>query len=64
MPNTASGSVLLAPYSGTSSEVVVVTTCYKWEFAQQIPYVKLGNMADGAMMMQTSTAFRTEPYAN
>ncbi len=62
--NTASGSDLIAQYSGTSSEVVVVTTCYKWEFAQQIPYVKLGNMADGAMMMQTSTAFRTEPYAN
>jgi Flp pilus assembly protein TadG len=62
--NGASGTHLIAQYSGTSSEIVLVTTCYKWEFAQSIPYVKLGNMSDGSMMMQTSTAFRTEPYAN
>lgn len=60
--NTASGSDLIGTYSGASSDVVVVTTCYKWEFAQSIPYVKLGNMGDGSMMMQTTTAFRTEPY--
>jgi len=60
--NNASGSDPIATYSGTSSDIVVVTTCYKWEFAQSIPYVKLGNMSDGAMMMQTATAFRTEPY--
>jgi Flp pilus assembly protein TadG len=62
--NSASGSDPIATYSGTSSEIVVVTTCYKWEFAQNIPYIKIGNMSDGSMMMQTATAFRTEPYAN
>ncbi len=62
--NSASGGDPIATYSGTASDIVVVTTCYKWEFAQQIPYVKLGNMSDGSMMMQTATAFRTEPYAN
>jgi Flp pilus assembly protein TadG len=60
--NSASGSDLIATYSGTASEIVVVTTCYKWEFAQKIPFIALGNMSDGSLMMQTSTAFRTEPY--
>jgi Flp pilus assembly protein TadG len=62
--NTASGSDQIATYSGTASDIVVVTTCYKWEFSQSIPFVKLGNMADKSMMMQSATAFRTEPYSN
>lgn len=61
--NTANGSDPISTYSGTQSEIVIVTTCYRWEFAQSIPYVKFGNMADGSMMIQTATAFRTEPYA-
>lgn len=60
--NSASGSDPIANYSGASSDIVLVTTCYKWDFAQNIPFVKLGNMSDGSMMMQTATAFRTEPY--
>ncbi len=62
--NNASGTDKIAQYSGTASDIVIVTTCYKWEFAQKIPFVKLGNMSDKSMMMQTATAFRTEPYAN
>lgn len=62
--NSAAGGDKIATYTGTASEIVIVTTCYKWEFAQQIPFVKLGNMNDGSLMMQSSTAFRTEPYAN
>jgi Flp pilus assembly protein TadG len=62
--NTASGSDPIANYSGESSDIVMVTTCYKWEFANQIPYVKIGNMTDGSMMMQATTAFRTEPYGD
>lgn len=62
--NTAGGGEPIATYSGAASDIVVVTTCYKWEFAQKIPFVKIGNMSDNSMMMQTSTAFRTEPYAN
>lgn len=61
--NTAAGSDPIATYTGTASEIVVVTTCYKWEFAQQIPFVKIGNMSDNSMMMQSTTSFRTEPYA-
>ena len=43
--------------------MVLVTTCYKWDFAAKVPYFKVGNMGDGAMMMQTATAFRTEPFS-
>ncbi len=60
--NNAGGSDKIAQYSGTASEVVLVTTCYKWDFAKKLPYLKLGNMSDNAMMMQSATAFRTEPY--
>jgi Flp pilus assembly protein TadG len=61
--NSASGGDQIAQYSGTASEIVLVTTCYKWEFTQNLPFVKLGNMSDGSTMMQTATAFRTEPYS-
>lgn len=60
--NSANGSDSISQYSGTASEIVLVTTCYKWDFAAQLPYFKIGNMGDGAMMMQTATAFRSEPY--
>jgi Flp pilus assembly pilin Flp len=60
--SNAQGSDQIATYSGGASDVVVVTTCYQWDFAGKIPFVKLGNMPNGAMMMQTSTSFRTEPF--
>jgi Flp pilus assembly protein TadG len=60
--NPAPGSDLIAIYSGTASDVVVVTACYKWDFTAKLPFLKLGNMADGSMMMQTATSFRSEPY--
>ncbi len=49
-------------YTGAASDIVVVTACYKWDFTKKLPFLKLGNMNDGAMMMQTATAFRSEPY--
>jgi Flp pilus assembly protein TadG len=52
----------IATYTGTASDVVIVTVCYKWEYASKLPFIKLGNMTDGSMMIQTSTAFRTEPF--
>ena len=60
--NSASGSDKIAQYSGSASEVVLVTACYKWDFTQKLPFLRLGNMSDKSMMMQTATAFRTEPY--
>ncbi|MEQ1717602.1 MAG: TadE/TadG family type IV pilus assembly protein [Hyphomicrobium sp.] len=61
--NTASGSDPIATYAGASNDIVLVTTCYKWDFPMQLGFMSLGQMADGSMMMQTATAFRTEPYA-
>jgi Flp pilus assembly protein TadG len=61
--NSASGSDKIALYSGTASDIVLVTTCYKWEFSQKVPFFAFGNMPDGSLMIQTSTAFRTEPYS-
>jgi Flp pilus assembly protein TadG len=60
--NEAPGTDLIAIYSGTASDVVVVTACYKWDFTAKLPFLKLGNMADGSMMLQTATSFRSEPY--
>lgn len=60
--NPAPGSDLIAIYSGAASDVVVVTACYKWSFPARLPFMKLGNMSDGSMMLQSSTAFRSEPY--
>jgi Flp pilus assembly protein TadG len=60
--NEVPGTDLIAIYSGTASDVVVVTACYKWNFTSKLPFIKLGNMTDGSMMLQTATAFRSEPY--
>ena len=56
------GSDYIAIYSGAASDVVIVTACYKWDFAARIPFLRLGNMSDGSLMMQSLTAFRSEPY--
>lgn len=60
--NTVSGSSLIAASAGGASDVVIVTGCYKWDFTAKLPFLKIGNMPDGSLMMQTATAFRAEPY--
>jgi Flp pilus assembly protein TadG len=60
--NSAPDGALISQYSGSSSDIVMVTTCYKWEFPASIPYFKLGNMSDKSLMLQSSTAFRSEPF--
>lgn len=62
--NVADGNDEIAKYSGEANDIVLVTTCYQWEFAAKVPFIKLGQMRDGSMMMQTATAFRTEPYSS
>lgn len=61
--NTAKDSDPIAAYSGEANAIVLVTACYRWKFAGKLPYINLGQMSDGSMMMQSATAFRTEPYA-
>lgn len=59
---------ILIPVSQTKYEVplatqtVVITVCYEFDLLQSIPFIKLGNMPNGATMLQASTAFKTEPY--
>jgi hypothetical protein len=60
--NSANYGKLIAVQAGTASTVVIVTVCYPWDFASKIPFINLQNMQNGSMMMQTSTAFRSEPY--
>jgi Flp pilus assembly protein TadG len=47
---------------GTASSVVLVTVCYPWTFGGKLPFLKIGNLSDGSVLMQASVAFRTEPY--
>jgi Flp pilus assembly protein TadG len=64
--STGSSGELISKYSGSESEVVLVTLCYTWELASQFPFLKLGQNSDGsgAAILQASTAFRSEPYLN
>ena len=48
--------------TGNASSVVLVTVCYPWDFGGKLPFVKIGNLQNGAVLMQASVAFRTEPY--
>jgi Flp pilus assembly protein TadG len=48
--------------AGATSSVVLVTVCYPWDFGGKLPLFKLGNLTGGALLMQASAAFRTEPY--
>lgn len=48
---------------GGASVVVLVWACYEWEMAK-FPFLNLGNMANGSRLIQATTTFRTEPYAN
>lgn len=51
-------------YSGGANEVVLITLCYEWELAASLPFIKLGNSADGSgpAIIQAATAFKSEPY--
>jgi Flp pilus assembly protein TadG len=48
--------------TGGASSVVLVTICYPWDFGGKLPMLKASNLQNGALLMQASAAFRTEPY--
>jgi Flp pilus assembly protein TadG len=53
----------LTTYSpGVANQVVLLTLCYEWELAKKIPFLQLGDMANGSRLIQAATVFRTEPY--
>jgi hypothetical protein len=49
---------------GGSNVIVLVWVCYEWKLAGKIPLLRLGNMGNGSRLIQATTTFRTEPYAN
>jgi TadE-like protein len=59
--NTTNKGDPLANQTGTANEVVVVTVCYEWGFTRNIPFLRF-DTNDGAMIMQSATSFRTEPF--
>jgi Flp pilus assembly protein TadG len=48
---------------GTQNMVVLVWACYEWDMAK-FPWINFGDMANGSMLVQATTTFRTEPYTN
>jgi len=53
----------LTTYSpGTANQVVLVTLCYQWDFANKLPFINLSDMNGGARLIQAASIFRTEPY--
>jgi Flp pilus assembly protein TadG len=47
---------------GAAGDAVLVTVCYEWSLAGKLPFLKLGDMANGSALIQAATTFRTEPY--
>ena len=66
-PKCASNGVVIDQSAATfdtggASSVALVTVCYPWDFGGKMPFIKLGNLQSGALLLQASVAFRTEPY--
>ena len=47
---------------GSGGDVVLVTAFYEWEMTKMIPFIDLGDMANGSKLIQAATAFRNEPF--
>jgi hypothetical protein len=62
--STGGAGDLMSTYTGTASEVVLVTLCYQWDLATTFGFMNLGKNSDGSgpAVVQASTAFRSEPY--
>ncbi len=60
--STGSEGDLISKYTGTASDVVLVTLCYEWDLAKSFPFLNLGNDGKGPAIIQAATAFKSEPY--
>jgi Flp pilus assembly protein TadG len=63
--NGSTGNVgdLLSQYTGSTSAFVFVLACYNWSGSQILPYWTLATLADGSTVIQSASAFQTEPYS-
>lgn len=57
---TPAASTVYSP--GGANQIMLVTACLQWDLAGQIPFLKLGQMSNGAALIQASTTFKIEPY--
>jgi Flp pilus assembly protein TadG len=62
--STGSKDEFVAKYSGDASDVVLITLCYQWDLANQFSFLKLGSGGNkgGPAIMQSASAFKSEPY--
>jgi hypothetical protein len=60
--STGSGDDMISKWTGSESEVVLVTLCYEWDLAKNFPFLNLGNDGKGPAIIQAATAFKSEPY--
>lgn len=52
----------LSGSSGGASQAVLVTACYEWDLAQNMPFLLMGDLSNGSALVQAASTFRTEPY--
>lgn len=63
--STGEADDYVSEYSGEASQIVLVTLCYQWDLAEIFSFLHLGHGANGTgpAILQSATAFRTEPYS-
>jgi len=61
--STGAGTDLLSVYTGNASTYIWVTACYQWELSRTLPKFAVGPFSDGAMLIQSTMAFKSEPYS-
>ena len=59
-PSSGSVGDLLSDYSGSASQVVLITACYSWPLADNFNFMKFST--SGPTIIQAATAFKNEPY--
>jgi len=60
--STGAGTDLVSKYSGGANQIVLITVCYKWDSTTGLYMYAPIKLGDGSVLMQASTAFRTECY--
>lgn len=59
-PSSGNADDALSKYSGSASQVVLVTACYHWKLADSFKFMKFS--ASDPTILQAATAFKSEPY--
>lgn len=63
-PSSGTAGQALVDLAGNQNAVVLITACYEWEAAQYLPFLRLGNLGNNSMLIQSTSAFRTEPFVS